>query len=367
MRANSDKPRAMKNYGFALLIGLWCMSLGHAGELCEQAQIQELKMGKSENLCLKLDQELNPTEIKTLRQLKQLHEQVAKLLKVELSELFHLPLKVSLDEYVFGPFLSSGNATHLNLGVYPGDEFQINNGVYLHELGHVLAAAKNPKLPAVFQEFDNSVLFSETFADLLALSVHGEIITPTEQSTCLDRLRYISTFQSYNYPAEYFQNLSEARLKKCCDSLVKTGTEEKYLNLCQAAEEYFSHDIQFTHVFDPLNTKDIDDHQIGLPILSFFKDFAQQTGESMGQIFERIFLNGKAFSQENFRCGSLEVKAHTATNMLNDFKQTLPLSHIALFDSLYRKHALAKGMVFSKLDTIKKLNKKLSLECESLL
>lgn len=333
--------------------------------LCDKAQINSLTMGESDNLCLKSDSELTIVETKTLFHLIDLHEQVAKLLKVPVTQLFSNPFNVAIREYVFGPFTSSANVFRLNLGVYPGEDFKINSGVYLHELGHVLAASQNSNLPAVFEDLDHSVLFSETFADLLALSVHGDIITPDEKGTCLDRLRYITTFQSYNYPAEYFQSFSEARIRKCCDSLVKTTTEKKYLNLCSAAEDYFSSAIRFSSPFDPTNSKNLDDHQVGLPILSFFKDFGMRTSRSMNEIFELIFFANK-HSSDTYRC---ELKKedvlisthtetlHTAEHMLNDFKGTI--SEVSLYETLFKKHALEKGITFAKLDADKAIKDKL--------
>jgi hypothetical protein len=342
------------------------MSLGQAGVLCEKAQINSLTMGESDNLCLKSDSSLTMVETKVLLHIVDLHGQVAKLLKVPVTQLFTNPLKVSLREYVFGPFLSSANAFSLNLGVYPGEDYKINSGVYLHELGHVLAASQNPALPTIFEDLNESVLFSETFADLLAMSVHGNILTP--EGTCLDRLRYITTFQSYNYPAEYFQHLSEARIRKCCDSLIKTTKESKYLNLCSAAEEYFSSDITFRNPFDPTNSKNLDDHQVGLPILSFFKDFAEKTNLSMSSVFEKIFFSTHEYSVDSFLCelrlNDQKVAAytetlHTAEHMLNDFRATLPIEQTALYETLFNKHALEKGIMFSTLGADKAIKDKL--------
>jgi hypothetical protein len=349
-----------------LLFCISFMSLGQAGGLCEKAQINSLTMGESDNLCLKPDGSLTKVENQTLLHLIDLHEQVAKLLKVPVTSLFSNPFNVSLREYVFGPFLSSANAFSLNLGVYPGEDYKINSGVYLHELGHLLAASQNPALPAIFVDLDNSVLFSETFADLLAMSVHGDILTP--EGTCLDRLRYITTFQSYNYPAEYFQSFSEARIRKCCDSLIKTTTEEKFLNLCSAAKDYFSSDVTFSSPFDPTNSKNLDDHQVGLPILSFFKSFAEKTNQSMQAVFEKIFFSTHAYSVDTFQC---ELKLadqtvavysetlHTAEHMLNDFKATLTMEHLPLYETLFKKHALEKGVMFSALGADKVIKDKL--------
>lgn len=342
------------------------MSLGQAGELCEKAQIQSLTLGESDNLCLKSDSNLTSVETKVLLHLIDLHEQVARLLRVPVTQLLSNPLKVSLREYVFGPFLSSANAVTLNLGVYPGEDYKINSGVYLHEFGHVLAASQNPALPAIFEDLNESVLFSETFADLLAMSVHGNILTP--EGTCLDRLRYITSFQSYNYPAEYFQSFSEARIRKCCDSLIKTTKEPKYLNLCSAAEEYFNSEITFSGPFNPNNLKNLDDHQVGLPILSFFKDFGEKTNLSMSGVFEKIFFSSHEYSVDTFYCelrlndqkvATYSETLHTAEHMLNDFKATLPVEQTALYETLFKKHALEKGITFSTLGADKAIKEKL--------
>ena len=361
-------PAPMQSLVFSLMIFLSFMSLGQAGVLCEKAQIHSLTMGESDGLCLKLDSDLEANERRVLEELIIIHENVARVLKVPVTELFSNPLNISLQEYVFGPFFSSANSFRLNLGVYPGEGYKINVGVYLHELGHVLAAAKNPHLPAIFIDLDNSVLFSETFADLLALSVHGDIITPDlEKGTCLDRLRYITTFQTYNYPQEYFQDFSSGRITKCCDSLMKKPLEAKYLNLCQAAQEFASAPVRMSQPFDPKNSKGLDDHQVGLPILSFFKNFAQKTNRSMEDIFGMIFFS-REHSQSHFECelkkGDVVIERypetlHTAEHMLNDFKALLPHHQIALYDSLFHKHALEKGIEFSRLNTQKAVKTKL--------
>ena len=358
----------MKSLGLSLLILLSFMSLGQAGVLCEKAQIYSLSLGESDNLCLKLDSELNTTETRLLIELEALHKEVAKLLHVPVTELFSNPLNINITESVFGPFFSSANSYRLSLGVYPGEDYKFNVGVYLHELGHVLAASQNPNLPAIFEDLDHSVLFSETFADLLALSVHGHIITPeAEKGTCLDRLRYITTFQTYNYPAEYFKNFSEARIGKCCESLMKKPQALNVENFCKLAAEYFTGEIRFSKPFDPYETKNLDDHQVGLPILSFLRSFSEKTNSSMNEIFERIFFS-KKHSSASFSCELkkgdkiLEVfgeSLHTAEHMLNDFKSTLSEDRTTLFDELFKKHALEKGMTFAKLDSDRAVKEKL--------
>lgn len=350
----------MKALFLSLILWTIVLPVAAANPWCEKAGLASLKFNDTEEICIK--SELKANEVSALEHIAQIHEQVALLFKVEIKDLFSQPLTVNLTEYIFGPFVSSANARYLNIGVYPGDDFAFNTGVYLHELGHALAGNRNPKLPAVLEDLDHSVLFSETFADLLALTVHGNIITPSEAPNCLDRLRFISDFQNYNYPQEYFENLSEARLMKCCESMLKQNLENKFFNFCTEAKDYFSRDIRFSTPFDPMRvTKNLDDHQVGIPFLSFIQNFSKKSSLSLRELFNRIILS-KNHSFETYHCelskgGTVlrndTVTAHTASNMIADLKETLTHEELSLFEALFKKHVIEKGLQFSERETPK--------------
>jgi hypothetical protein len=235
----------------------------------------------------------------------------------------------------------------------------------LHELGHFLAGSNNAKLPSILKDLDDSILFSESFADLLALTIHGNVISPSEQNpTCLDRLRYISSFQSYNYPQEYFQSFSEARIRKCCESLVRNSQEDQIINFCKAASEFFDAEITFSTTFDPNVTQDIDDHQIGIPVLSFLTSFAQKTNQPLKNIFEKMFFPESGFSSEKYVCNSEIISIHTGRTLLKDFRQTLNQTDSAIFDKLFEKHAIEKGLVFAQKDVMNNVMDKAKLDIQ---
>ena len=331
--------------------------------MCEKAGIQAFELvEKSQNsgrdACKVNLNDLSENELSKLHHLIHIHQKVAHFFRVSVSDLFTKPLKVEIKEYVFGPMISTAGATSINMGSFPGDNFNINTGVYLHELGHVLGYANNPLLPIMMEDLSSSKLFSESFADLLALSLHGNIMTPSEKKpNCLDRIRYISTFQSYNYPQEYFQNFSEARIRKCCESLERNSSERSVLNFCKAATDWFSSDIDLSYPFDPESQTSIDDHQIGIPIISFLKSFSQKTNKPLKTVFEKILFPDKVSSQEFYECTftrGLEtlvrkrIGLFTIESLLQDFSETLDPQEYVLYNSLYKKHALEKGFAFAK-------------------
>ncbi len=188
-----------------LIISFSTQVFGH--ELCQQAGLLSLSfrpLGSkvTQESCTKEVTDLSEVEVTALHHIFKIHQEVAELFQVSVLDLFSYQLSVTLNEALLGPIISSAGLGSLTMGVLPDTNYSINTGIYLHELGHILAGMKNKKLPPILEDLDNSILFSETFADLLALTVHGKVITPMEESsTCLDRLRFITTFQ---YLEKYF-------------------------------------------------------------------------------------------------------------------------------------------------------------------
>jgi len=346
-----------------------------ANELCDEAMLSSLIL-ESENiekdLCRENINHLAPNELRLLVQINSIHQNVAKLFRLDTKSLFNVPYHVSVREMIFGPFISTGGKSGISMGIYPKDDYQMDLSVYVHEFGHFLTASKNINLPTILKHIGHSSMLNEAFSDLLALTVTGNLITPSKTPNCLDRLRYISTSQTYDYPQGYFEDFSEARIRTCCNSLMKNPREEKVTNFCELSQDYFSSDFTLGQHFNPIPNLDIDTHQIGIPLLSFFRNFKEKANIQWKNVFDKIVFPEVEADHELYLCtlkdgDQYPIKVQTIGTILEQFKASLSPTEKNLYRLLYKKHALFKGIQYSRLEVPKQAASILkdNLECKN--
>ena len=337
-------------------------------ELCMKANISTLKFYgiddlTADNRCEKKVSELNNRDLRTLQEIYSIHEKAADLFSVSIEELFEEPLAIEMLETTLGSLSSSAGGRAIAMGVFPNGDYVFNHGVYVHELGHILSGSGNKNLPIVLEDLGNSNIFLETFADLLSLTLYNQIIIPVKgEESCLDRMRYIGPGLSYNIAQEYFLEVfSFARIQKCCESYTLSNPTKNQMGLCHEIKnmsESYQKEwvVDLTIPFDPLKVglQEIDNHQIGLPILSFFKDFGRKTNHSFRDLFKIGFTKENP-TAETYTCSltlkeqlveKIDVSIHTVRTYLNDIRSSLSLADQMTYDLLYSKHAIEKGLQF---------------------
>lgn len=338
-------------------------------ELCLQSNIKSLQHldldhWEGENICEKSLENLSQAERRNLEAIYDVHKRAADLFGIEISELFNSPLEVSMLETTLGGLASyAGNVT-ISMGVYPKSDYAFNKGIYAHELGHVLSGSENSKLPSSFSDLDNSILFTEMFADLLSLTLFDNIILPVQgEESCIDRARYIARGQTYNMAEEYFlSDFSMARVAKCCESSTIKNSHPFVNGLCEEISRMGEFQVKLSKPFDPMtvNLSQIDNHQIGIPLLSFLKELSKQTKRELRDIF-RLGFKQAAPQSESFSCEVnyqgkkiFEDKhsRHTVRSFLQDLKNNLNIHEKMTYDLLASKHAIEKGLVFGDRDTV---------------
>lgn len=332
-------------------------------ELCLSANIKSLRHldldhWDGDNICEKKLIDLPAGERRNLEAILEVHTRAAKLFGISIQDLFNEAIEVDMLETTLGGLASSAGGSSINMGVYPKSDYVFNKGVYSHELGHVLSGNGNTKLPSSFKDLDNSILFTEMFADLLALALYDQIIIPVKgEESCIDRARYIAQGQTYNMPQEYFlSDFSMARVAKCCESSTMKDAHPFVLGLCDEVNRMGDFKVSLSTPFDPetIVMKEVDDHQIGIPLLSFLKELSRHTGKEMEEIF-RLGFDHALPRHEAFTCtltlkeevvDVIKTEMNTVRSFLSDLRESLDFADQMTYDLLAAKHAIEKGLIF---------------------
>ena len=347
----------------ALLLMSFSAFAAELNELCLKANISSLRHldldhWDGENICEKSLSDLTTGERRNIEEIYDVHKRAADLFDITVSELFNSAIEVDILETTLGGLASSAGGSSINMGVYPKSDYTFNKGIYAHELGHVLSGNGNTKLPSSFKDLDNSVLFTEMFADLLALALFDQIIIPVKgEETCIDRARYIARGQTYNMPMEYFlSDFSMARVAQCCKSKTMIDAHDYVKGLCEEVSRMGDFVVKLSDPFDPITVdpEQVDDHQIGIPLLSFMKELSVKTGLEMKSVF-KLGFDHILPRHEEFTCvvslnnevvETLEADLNTVRGFLLDLRQSLSFADQMIYDLLASKYAIEKGLQF---------------------
>jgi hypothetical protein len=331
-------------------------------ELCLKANINSLKHldldhWDGENICDKPVSELTLEEKRNLEDIYDVHQKAADLFGITVYELFTYPIEVDMLETTLGGLASSAGGRSINMGVYPKSDYTFNKGIYAHELGHVLSGMGNKKLPSSFSDLDDSILFTEMFADLISLALFDQIIIPVKgEESCIDRARYIARGQTYNMPIEYFlSDFSMARVAKCCESSTMKEAHPFVLGLCEEVNRMGDWKVKLSTPFDAeeIIIGEVDNHQIGIPLLSFLKEDIFRLGFNHAiprheEFFCKVSYKDEVLFEKN-------ESRNTVRTFLVDLRESLSFVDQMTYDLLSSKHALEKGLQFGDRDNLESL------------
>ena len=363
---------------FLLVTSLPCLAQIDINELCSKAGIASLKHldldnWDGPNICEKAMSELSVAERRNLEEINNIHQKAAELFGISAFDLFVEPLEIEMLETTLGGLYSFAGSRSISMGVYPQSDYVFNNGIYAHELGHILSGNGNKNLPLSFADLDNSILFTEMFADLIALSLFDEIIIPVSgEESCIDRARYISGGQTYHMAQEYFlSDFSMARVAQCCQSRAVRNRGAPLKGLCEEFSRMGEFSVKLTTPFDPMtiDMSKVDDHQIGIPLLSFMKELSRKTQLQMKEIF-KLGFDHKLPRTEVYSCEvnheTKQIEIHTVRSFLQDLRSRLNYAEQLTYDLLAAKHGIEKGLQFGDRHLLDSLNKKESLVCSKI-
>ncbi|MFY7993526.1 MAG: hypothetical protein ACOVP4_09565 [Bacteriovoracaceae bacterium] len=366
-------------FSFLMVTSLSAFAQIDINELCSKAGIASLKHldlnnWDGPNICEKPMSELTAGEKRNLEEINNIHQKVAALFGISAFDLFVEPLEIDLLESTLGGLYSYAGVKSISIGVYPNSDYVFNNGIYSHELGHILSGSKNKNLPVSFADLDNSILFIEMFADLISLSLFDEIIIPVSgEESCIDRARYISSGQTYHMAQEYFlSDFSMARLAQCCKSRTMENRGSPIKGFCEEFSRMGEFPVKLTTPFDPMTIEmnKVDDHQIGIPLLSFMKELSRKTQLQMKDIF-KLGFDHKTPRTEVYSCEvNLEIKKielHTVRSFLQDLRGALTYANQLTYDLLATKHGIEKGLQFGDRHLLESLSKKENLVCHKII
>lgn len=337
------------------------------------------------NYCLVSDSQIPPQIRSVIQQIGGLNSAVTEVLRTRWSDLgLGAGVDIFLQRSKLGPFGSYTDGKRIGMTIFPNWNGEaLPAGIYVHELGHVLAMRENRTRIGFDPELLATPLMTETIADLLSLAAVGEVLgSDGDVHSCLSRSRYITTSQSYRFPRGYFTNtFSTMRTSQCCrsnpDRMYSPALASDVRNFCGLLGDQLSGMKLDRTPFDPLqyldNRSKYDVHQIGIPINSFLLNLKKN---GLPQIFQ-LFLDSYAEATKNPNLREVYVCSVPKLPILTpprDFRRSTmravfrvlrekvkSTSRLQVFDRLWREHQLEKAMVISDREVAEQLEKPLIL------
>lgn len=230
-----------------------------------------------------------------IQKIKSLHLKVAQLFGRSPEEVFRKGIHIIIKRSDLGPLASKGGH-YLVMPVFtdwpnhPTDQdHTINDGIYLHELGHYLSAGG--LVSQALKDFAREPIFSETFADSLALHIAGTLVSPIpDMPACFHDIRPFPTDGTYYSEEEFFTTLAPRRkLHECCvNHASDTSLNPRFISFCQFFEKKVEESLKRAHLTEfppmkpnPVDLRDLfihhpekyDSHQMGIPVNLFLLEF----------------------------------------------------------------------------------------------
>lgn len=362
---------------------------------CDRIHISSLKFEEVDqkwvspgNYCLLQEEQIPSQVMSILYQIEELSQKAARALKIDLKQLIVHPYEVIVNGNPSGPFLSAvslqGDTPILYLGVFPdwSGEF-LNSGIYVHELGHVVATTANPALiPQSFSKLAQVThLLTESIADLLAYETVGAIISQDPSlPPSIQNLRKLDTTRTYRESASLFSGKHSlefwtewcgqldldhghtAHSKILCNDFLEQISEiEKDGEKKEEGEENplkrakIDDSVPLSDLFTAENMEfleTLDPHQIGLPFLSFLLDLKFQTGT---EILPMFFLAMKLADLEEstrYVCQipalghllpQMEHRSQSPKSVFPQLRGFFKDENEKIFSQLWDKHAMDLG------------------------
>jgi hypothetical protein len=194
-------------------------------ELCQKAHIQSFNVLNQEDLCKQNIEELSADAKNFIEKITLANQQIIKTLKITEEEPFskglHIHLKVTDLGVMDSEYKKNESGDNIILGTLPEQTYDnFSKFVYIHEMGHwYLNSYLVKKFPKI--NFINHSIFHEFFADLLVISILGDLDTSDIKAPkCTREIRQIGPSITNHLPigefdiASYFRNS-----QKCCELL----------------------------------------------------------------------------------------------------------------------------------------------------
>lgn len=312
-----------------------------------------------------------PQELESLlKQLGQVHRQVATLINLEPRRLFDPGIKIEIIPRNEGVLSTDSGTDDVSLSVYPdwnGDP--ISTSLYTHELGHLVTLRLKNFFPAV-AELGKELLLSEGIADLFAYEVGGLgptgfILPDLNLPACFAGLRQITFLDTFNNPAHFFHtSYSNSKLLACCEFLDSTLTHTPHSQLTCGALKATQPERPLKpldlSIFSPENTsmQSIDPHQVGIVINSFLLQLSEQLGQRPLPLLLRAITRSEksGIGQAFFQCHTLRQPEKVVTvNILSlegvfkEMRSEGGEDGLKAFDRLWNYYSMEKGMYYSRM------------------
>lgn len=360
----TSAPKAYASYGAEPL---------KLNDLCQTSQLSSFTIQVSnpifegKDFCY-IDSVLLPVQVsQTITQIGILHKRAADLFNLLPGQLIAQPLKIILRSVSKGYLSSRASGSAILMGVFSDWNGEpINEGVYLHELGHTIAYTPNLFLPSALAEISTSVFIAEAIADLIAILISGSLEGKDGTlPSCLQGIRVITRAQSYSAAAGYFRSdFTARRLDMCCTYLDRIhGQTPHSAALCSnlsVVNKVTPFDrTKFTPDLFQKHPNDFDQHQLGIPLNSFFVDLKNTTGINPFRLVMTALERMNLSKTNTFVCtipnlsevvGVLTFKSLTFAKVLSELIALIPAEHVGAFKKLWKKHRMDILFNLSKYD-----------------
>jgi hypothetical protein len=313
----------------------------------------------------------------TIIRLGEIHRSIAKFMGMKIEELFVEPIHVAV---MGGSKMATDSVFVRNVKVQEGkvdvvvisvDVYWtggVNEAVYTHELGHLMARTlKNKNLPQSFYRLAQFQFAREMFPDLLAYKINKTLYSSDDRlPACFNQLRVFSPNYSYkSAPISFFQTSYSLRhTYECCKKTLAENPDHEYAKpFCQSAQKkgYYSamnplYSMPFTLDFylPPMPKErptlvNYDPHRIGLPVLSFLLNLDQElNGPS---IIDLLMITLRELDKAHVNSRSCHFKQWPNQSEIpvpmTDIRQLFPTLRSLLtkqqqqtFDQLWERHGM---------------------------
>ncbi len=281
-------------------------------------------------------------------------------------------------------YASDPIANQIEITVFPdwkGPDFDSIS--YTHELGHIIAS-QTVKTLSIIESLDYLSVFSEGFADFLAMALNDGHIQKQDPSLskCVNQAgdRDLNLLASFNDPAYQFSpKLLYDQLMSCCKRDPETQSSPNLQRLCKSIAidiEKAGFQEAGDRPFDPKscinsdtgkkNQLLCDSHKLGMPVnsmlLALNRKLHNSTRKSDKNIFE-LFLQSLALAssdpRDTFSCAynnpeglkhPLFLEASSYKPVFKHLKALLGPAMETEFGLLWNLHAIDKGMELSSLE-----------------
>jgi hypothetical protein len=245
------------------------------------------------------------------------------------------------------------------LGVFPNwgtKNFDIPEGVYVHELGHLLTnqaqvAFKKDYLKWALSSFSSS----ETFADWISYFFFKGEYLPSSQYPACAKIRNKDELITYNSAMTEFLNTRKNRvINECCANSSTDKNSDFYKYSCHESEtsEFESDPTIFSEEAFFNYFERTDGHNFGMPVSSLLNEFETLTKQKASNLVSHALKKISENDLDSYTCyvdkqPSLKFPSISflSLNVLWKYlSQGVRPKHAATWKNLTDKYAINKGL-----------------------